>query len=109
MEVETHRVMAAKSGNRIQDSKYRMIAIQDLEEARKEALEQTMEVQAKRKENFDAKLPKDHGIQTGGMVLFYDNRHKDFPGKLHTRWMGPTKVTEIYSLKIFKEIGLTLE
>ena len=33
MEVETLRVMAAKSGNRIQDSKYWMIAIQDLEEA----------------------------------------------------------------------------
>ena len=73
-----------------------MIVIQDLEEAREEALEQTTEVQAKRKEDFDAKLPKDHGIQTGGMVLLYDNRHKDFPGKLHTRWMGPYKVTEIF-------------
>ena len=30
------------------------------------------------------------------MVLFYDNRHEDFPGKLHTRWMGPYKVTEIF-------------
>ena len=44
-----------------------------------------MEVQAKRKEDFDAKLPKDHRIQTGGMVLLYDNRHEDFPSKLHTR------------------------
>ena len=38
MEVEILRVMVAKSRNRIQDSKYRMIAIQDLEEAREEAL-----------------------------------------------------------------------
>ena len=38
MEVETLRVMATRSGNRIQDSKYRMIAIQDLEEAREEVL-----------------------------------------------------------------------
>ena len=43
-----------------------MIAIQDLEEAREEALEQTMKVQAKRKEDFDDKLPKDQGIQFGG-------------------------------------------
>ena len=88
--------MAARSGNRIQDSKYQMIAIQDLEEAQEEALEQTMKVQAKRKEDFDAKLPKEYGIQTGGMVLLYDNCHEDFLSKLHTRWMGPYKVTEIF-------------
>ena len=39
IEVKTRRVMAARSGNRIQDSKYKMIAIQDLEEAREGALE----------------------------------------------------------------------
>ena len=33
IEVETLRVMVARSGNRIQDSKYQMIAVQDLEEA----------------------------------------------------------------------------
>ena len=38
MEVETLQVMAARSRNRIQDSKYWMIAIQGLEEAREEAL-----------------------------------------------------------------------
>jgi len=96
MEVETLKVMAARSGSRIQDVKYRMVAIQDLEEAREEALNQTLEVQAKRKEDFDAKLPKKHGIQTGGMVLLYDNRYEDFPGKLHTRWMGPYRVTEVF-------------
>jgi hypothetical protein len=96
MEVETLRVMASRSGDRIQDSKFRMIAIQDLEEAREDALQQTMEVQAKRKDEFDAKLPKDHGIHTGGMDLLYDNRYEDFPGKLHTRWMGPYRVTEVF-------------
>ena len=78
MEVETLRIMVARTGNRIQDSKYHLIAIQDLKETREEALEQTMEVQAKRKEDFDAKLPKAHGIWTRGMVLLYDNRHEDF-------------------------------
>ena len=96
MEVETLRVMATRSGNRIQDSKYRMIAVQDLEEAREGALEQTMKMLAKKKEDFDANLLKNHGIQIQGMVLPYDNRHEDFLGKLHTRWMGPYKITEIF-------------
>lgn len=30
------------------------------------------------------------------MVLLYDNRHEQFLGKLHTQWMGPYRVTEVY-------------
>lgn len=67
-----------------------MIALQDLEVARNEALQRTVFVQANRKEKFDSKLPSSHEIQQGGLVLLYDNRHEQFPGKLHTRWMGPT-------------------
>ena len=96
LDIETHRIMAAKTGNRIEDLNARLIAIEDLEEARNEALDRTIEVQTKRKEEFDSKLPDDHGITPGGLVLLYDNRHKQFPGKLHTRWMGPYKVTEVY-------------
>ena len=55
-----------------------------------------MKVQAKRKEDFDAKLPKDHRIQTEGMVLLYDNRHEDFLGKLYMRSMGSYRVTKIF-------------
>ena len=96
MEVETHRILAAQTGNRIEDLNTRLIALEDLEEARTEALEQTEEIQTERKKEFDSKLPEDHGIREGGLVLLYDNRHKKFPGKLHTRWMGPYKVTTIY-------------
>lgn len=28
--------------------------------------------------------------------MLYDNRRERFPGKLHTRWMGPYRVTELY-------------
>ena len=59
-------------------------------------MKQIMEVQAKRKDDFDAKLPKDHGIQTRGMLLLYGNHHEEFPDKLHTRWMGPNRVTYIF-------------
>ena len=59
-------------------------------------MECTMEIQAKRKIEFDRKLSKDHGIQVGGMVLLYDNCHKEFLGKLHIQWMGPYKVSQIF-------------
>ena len=67
-----------------------------MEEIRTEALERTIEVQAKRKEKFDTKLPWSHGIQKGRSVLLYDNRRERFPGKLHTWWMGPYRVTKLY-------------
>ena len=97
MEIETYRIIAAWTGIRNLDLTTRLLAIEDLEETREEALTRTAEVQAKRKEDFDEKLPESHGIEKGGLVLLYDNRHKEFPGKLHTRWMGPYKVTQIYS------------
>ena len=112
MEVETHRILAAQTGNRIEDLNARLIAIKDLEKARTEALERTEEVQTRRKKEFDSKLPEDHGIREGGLVLLYDNRHKQFPGKLHTRWMGPYKVTTIYpnrSLKLEDLQGVWLD
>ena len=73
-----------------------------------------MEVQAKKKDDFNAKLSKDHKIQTGGMVLVSDNRHEEFPGKLHIDgWDHTESLTSFqanpYNLKIFKETGLTRE
>lgn len=67
----------------------------DLEEAREGALEQTRIIQLHRKESSDKKLPKDHRIRAGRLVLFYDNM--EFLGKLYTRWMGPYRVKTIYS------------
>ena len=97
MEIETYRIIAARTGTRNLDLTTRLLAIEDLEETREKALTRTAKIQTKRKEEFDEKLPESHGIEKGGLVLLYDNRHKEFPGKLHTRWMGPYKVTQIYS------------
>ena len=97
MEIETYRIIAARTGTRNLDLTTRLLAIEDLEEAREESLTRTTEIQAKRKEDFDEKLLESHGIEKGGLVLLYNNRHKEFPGKLYTRWMRPYKVTQIYS------------
>ena len=59
-------------GTRVDDPETRLIAIEDLEEVWEEALTRTTNIQAKRKAEFDGKLPKSHGIQVGGMVLLYD-------------------------------------
>jgi hypothetical protein len=96
LEVETFRVMAARNAESRYDTLPRLLAIEELEEIRNEALEKTLGVQMKRKEDYDRKLPVDHGIREGGLVLLYDNRHKDFPGKLHTRWMGPYRVNQVH-------------
>jgi hypothetical protein len=96
LEVETFRVMVARIAKLGTSLLPRLLAIEELEEIRKAALERTIEQQDKRKQKYDRKLPPDHGIQEGGLVLLYDNRHKDFPGKLHTRWMGPFRVNQVF-------------
>ena len=89
LEVESHRILASRMGAWVENPETKLIAIENLEEAWEDALEITTEVQARQKTEFDEKRPKDHGIKIGGMVLLYDNRHKDFLGKLHTCWIGP--------------------
>ncbi|OAE18861.1 hypothetical protein AXG93_4606s1030 [Marchantia polymorpha subsp. ruderalis] len=68
LEVETLRVMAARNGTRSKDPRYQMIALQDLDEVRREALQQAVDVQAKRKEIYDKKIPKDNKVEEGGML-----------------------------------------
>jgi len=96
LEVETFRVMANRNAQEGTDILPRLLAIEQLEEIRNIALEKTIGIQVKRKEVYDRKLPVDHGIKQDGLVLLYDNRHKDFPGKLHTRWMGPFRVVHVF-------------
>ena len=76
--------MASRMGARVEGPETRLIATEDLEEAREDALERTLEVQARKKTKFYRRLLKDHGIKVGRMVLLYNNHHKDFPGiQLH--------------------------
>ena len=96
-EVETLRVLAANHGDKTDTLDHRLQVIDRMEEDRMEALERTKEVQAKRKEVYDKRITTDKGIEEGGLVLVYDSRYKNFPGKLHTRWMGPFRVDKIYS------------
>ena len=104
MDVETYRVIAQEFGERTEDIEERLSQIDQLEEYRRDSLDRTRAIQNQRKEDFDRKLPRETGIREGKLVLLFDNRHKDFPGKLQTRWMGPYRV-----IKIFGNGSLQLE
>ena len=95
-EIETLRVMAFRNGERVDSLDNHLEEIEALEEAQGEALQQTRKIQEKRKTAFDKKVPADNGITKGTMVLLYDSRYRNFPGKLHTRWMGPFVVDEVF-------------
>ena len=96
MEVETFRIIIAEYAERPESLADRLPEIDYLEEARSDALDRLMAAQEKWKNDYDQKLPADHGIREGGLVLMFDSRYKDFPDKLHTRWLGPYKVTMIH-------------
>jgi hypothetical protein len=96
LEMETYRVMSIRNAVQTTHPEIRLLAIEDLEEARRVALDQTKEIQARRKTDHDKRLPAEHGIKEDGLVLLYDSRYKTFPGKLHTRWMSPYKVKSVF-------------
>ena len=95
--VETHRVLASLHANRSTSLETRLAEIDALEEARGDALQQTAQIQAQRKRTYDLKLSSNKGIENGSLVLLFDSRHQDFPGKLHRQWMGPYEVHEVFS------------
>ena len=46
-------------------------------------------------------------FRVGDSVLLFNSRFKLFPGKLHSRWLGPFKLKKVYSygaIKIGKEV-----
>ena len=79
----------------------RLEEIEALEEAREEALQQTQKVQEKWKAAFDKKIPEDNGITECKMILLYDSHYRNFPGKLHTRWMGPFVVDKVSIMSLY--------
>jgi hypothetical protein len=96
-EVETFRILISQQAERTEDPTIRLREIDDLEESRKDALDRVCAVQERQKADFDRRLRMGNEIRSGELVLLYDTRRKDFPGKLHTRWIGPYNVCRVYS------------
>jgi hypothetical protein len=58
LKVETFQVLAARNGDRAEGILLRLISIENLEETRIAALEKTVNVQTRRKEDYDWKIPR---------------------------------------------------
>eukprot|EP00253_Pinus_taeda_P014367 PITA_14367 len=69
----------------------RLMQLNGLDEHRMQALLHSEVIQLQRKVWHDRHL-NDKQFQPGDWALLYDSRHKDFKGKLRTRWLGPYAV-----------------
>eukprot|EP00253_Pinus_taeda_P006889 PITA_06889 len=69
----------------------RLQQIDELDEIRLSALQNTTLIQQQRAKWHDA-LIKNKVFHEGDWALLYDSRFQDFPGKLQTRWLGPYEI-----------------
>jgi hypothetical protein len=92
---------------------HRFLQINELEELRQEAYENSLIYKEKTKRWHDAKLKERQEIIPGQKVLLYNSRLKLFPGKLKTRWSGPYVVKQVFphgAVELFKGVdGITFK
>eukprot|EP00253_Pinus_taeda_P032476 PITA_32476 len=69
----------------------RLQQINELDEIRLSALQNTALIQQQRAKWHDA-LIKNKVFHEGDWALLYDSRFQDFLGKLQTRWLGPYEI-----------------
>jgi len=73
----------------------RLQQINELDEIRLSALQNTALIQQQRAKWHDA-LIKNKVFHEGDWALLYDSRFQDFPGKLQTRWLGPYEIQKVH-------------
>ena len=97
LELEHKALWAIKQLNVALDEagKCRMLQLQELEEIRNEAYENSEIYKAKMK-TFHHKNIKRRSFLKGQKVWLYNSRLKLFPGKFKSRWDGPFIVEEAY-------------
>eukprot|EP00253_Pinus_taeda_P020706 PITA_20706 len=90
-EYNTLRMAAQLDLDLIHAQQERLMQLNGLDELQMHALLHSEVTQLQRKVWHDRHL-NDKQFQPGDWVLLYDSRHKDFKGKLRTRWLGPYAV-----------------
>lgn len=73
----------------------RKLQLQELEELRLEAYDNSVIYKGKSKAFRDAKILRKE-FQVGDKVLLYNSKLKLFPGKLRSRWLGPFEVLTVH-------------
>nr|GEV99112.1 reverse transcriptase domain-containing protein [Tanacetum cinerariifolium] len=74
---------------------HRKVQLNELNELRDEAYENSLIYKEKTKRIHDSKI-KDRVFNVGDQVLLFNSRLKIFSGKLKTRWTGPFTVTQVF-------------
>nr|GEZ36971.1 reverse transcriptase domain-containing protein [Tanacetum cinerariifolium] len=73
---------------------HRKVLLNELNELRDQAYENTLIYKEKTKRIHDSKI-KDRIFNIGDRVLLFNSRLKIFSGKLKTRWSGPFTITQV--------------
>ncbi|GKC51393.1 reverse transcriptase domain-containing protein [Tanacetum coccineum] len=74
---------------------HRKVQLNELNELRDHAYENSLIYKEKTKRIHDAKI-KNRVFNVGDQVLLFNSRLKIFSGKLKTRWSGPFTVTQVF-------------
>ncbi|GJY74277.1 reverse transcriptase domain-containing protein [Tanacetum coccineum] len=74
---------------------HRKVQLNELNELRDQAYENSLIYKEKTKKIHDAKI-KNHKFHVGDRVLLFNSRLKIFSGKLKSRWTGPFTVAQVF-------------
>ncbi|GJR64103.1 reverse transcriptase domain-containing protein [Tanacetum coccineum] len=74
---------------------HRKVQLNELNELRDEAYENSLIYKEKTKRIHDSKI-KNRVFNVGDRVLLFNSRLKIFSGKLKTRWSGPFTITQVF-------------
>nr|GEZ37778.1 reverse transcriptase domain-containing protein [Tanacetum cinerariifolium] len=77
------------------DGDHRKVQINELNELRDQAYENSLIYKEKTKRLHDSKI-KNRVFNIGDIVLLFNSRLKIFSGKLKSRWYGPFTISQVY-------------
>ena len=112
LDIETHRIIAARTGDRIEDLNTRLIAIEDLEEARNVALDRTTEVRPREKKNLTPNFRTTMELHQEGWCYYMTTATSNFQVNSTPEGWDPAKSqkytrTDPSNSRIFKDYGWT--
>nr|GEV50393.1 reverse transcriptase domain-containing protein [Tanacetum cinerariifolium] len=92
---ETPKAIISDRGTHFCNDKFAKLQLNELNELRDQAYENSLIYKEKTKKLHDSKI-KNHIFNVGYRVLLFNSHLKIFSGKLKTRWSGPFTITRVF-------------